>query len=239
MTNAPLDATTFAAQRDQALARFGAMLQAWRVRNGWTQHTAHQWATSAGFRMLTAGNLSKLERGLAGNPSPSTIFQLADMNARIAGQQWGTVRDRHLRQRIEQAQPIVDDDGQICGPTEFWAASVGIQPLPADLVAPDFQQPPDINDEGAAALSEEWRQAFVAAVIAHDLDPSEEVQAVARLVPVEHRRRLRQVLSLPGCSFTADELLQQWANGWRTAQAIEQWVQQLHDAAISQGFSRS
>lgn len=111
MSTPPIDAASFAAQRDQALIRFGAMLQAWRVRNGWTQHTAQQWATAAGFRALTAGNYSKLERGLSGSPSPSTIFQLADLNRRIHAKDWGVVRDRNLRQRIQEATPIVDEQG--------------------------------------------------------------------------------------------------------------------------------
>lgn len=230
----PRDADSFAAQREQALQRFGAMLHAWRTRNGWTQHTAHQWAIAAGFRALTAGNLSKLERGLAGNPSPTTIFQLADLNHRIAMRQWGPVRSSSLRRRLEGALPIVDEHGAAWGPTEFWAASVGLEPIPPELAAPMQQPPPSITDAGAAALSDEWRQLFGSVVISQDLDPLEEVAAVAKLLPVESRRKMRQVLTLPGCCFTADELLSQWANGWMVAQALEQWMQQLQDAGISQ-----
>lgn len=234
MTNPPIDAVTFAAQRDQALVRFGAMLSTWRQRNGWTQHTAHQWAAAGGFRTLTAGNLSKLERGLAGSPSPSTIFQLADLNHRIANRDWGAVRDRNLRVKLQDAQPISDEQGQPWGPTEFWAASVGLQKIPADLLAPEIKPIPELTDAIAAVLSEEWRQQFAAAVLAHDLDPLEEVATVARLVPLEHRRKFRKVLSLAACAFTAEELRDQWANGWQPALALSGWMQQLQDAPVSQ-----
>lgn len=95
------------------------------------------------------------------------------------------------------------------------------------MLAPEIEPAPVLTDSDAAALSAEWRQQFAEAVLAHDLDPLEEVTTVARLVPLEHRRKLRKVLSLAGCSFTTDELVDLWANGWQPEQAINQWRQEL------------
>ena len=203
--------------RQAALEAFGVMLRRWREECGWSQHTGTQWAKAAGFTAPAAGNISNLERGMAGAPSPSTVMMLADMNARIAAQEWGSVTDRQLRDRLLQACPITDPDGTVWGPLQFWGASVGLHPIPEHLQGDVILPMPEVD---AIELAEHWRQLLAAAVLDHDLDPGEAINAMAKSAPDELRRRLRQALAISGCHLERDELLPLWANGWLPEQAL-------------------
>lgn len=208
-------------QRQKALSRFGVMLRRWREINGWSQHTGAQWGKAAGFSVPAAGNISNLERGLAGAPSPSTIMMLADMNARIAAREWGPVTSRQLRDRLLQSQPITDHDGTPWGPMEFWGASVGLHPIPEELQGHADQLMPEVDP---VELCEHWRQLLAAAVLDHDLDAAEAIAAMAKPAPAELRRRLRQVLAISGCHLEREELPGLWANGWLPEQGLSALV---------------
>jgi transcriptional regulator with XRE-family HTH domain len=212
----------YAAQREEALRRFGRMLRNWRVRNGWTQYTSSKWGAEAGFPALAAGNLSNIEHGKQGNLRPSSVFQLADLNRRIAFREWGPVRSRSLRDQLEKASPITTDDGTPWGPTEFWAAYVGLLPIPKELDGPELEPAPVLTDDQARALCEQWRAELQQMVLTHDLDPVEALMELTRHAPSEHRRKLRQVLGA-GALYTAQELLDSWDNQWMPAAALEQW----------------
>lgn len=219
----------YTTQRDDALRRFGAMLRRWRLRNGWTQYTPSKWGKEAGFHAMAAGNLSNLENGKAGNPAPSTIFQLADINRRVATQDWGPVQTRALMDQLQSAAPILSPTGEPWGPTEFWACSVGVLAPPADLDAPVEEPAPQLSDEQAAELSQRWRAQLAEWVLRQDLDPSEALMDVAKAIPQQHRKRLRQVLGMPGREYSAAELQELWANGWLPEQALQAWaMQKLH-----------
>jgi transcriptional regulator with XRE-family HTH domain len=214
-----LKAQSYNDQRQEVLNRFGVMLRRWRESNGWTQHTGAQWAKAAGFSVPAAGNISNLERGLAGAPAPHTLMMLSDLNARIAAREWGTVTTRQLRDRLLQAQPITDPDGTIWGPMQFWGASVGLHSIPEHL-QDDIEQPmPQVDP---AALCEHWRQLLAAAVLDHDLDAAEVIAAMAKPAPVQLRRRLRQVLAIGGCHLERDEITALWADGWLPEQGLQQ-----------------
>jgi transcriptional regulator with XRE-family HTH domain len=208
-------------QRQQALVQFGVMLRRWRERNGWSQHTGAQWAKAAGFSAPAAGNISNLERGIAGAPSPSTIMMLADLNARIAAREWGPVTGRQLRDRLMQAEPITDDDGTAWGPLEFWGASVGMHPIPEQLQNEVERPMPQVDPK---ELCHHWRELLAAAVLEHDLDAAEVITAMAKPVPAELRRRLRQVLAISSCHLEREELPELWVNGWLPEQGLRQVV---------------
>lgn len=217
----------YTAQRDDALRRFGRMLRAWRLRNNWTQYTASHWAKEAGFQAMAAGNLSNIEHGKAGNLRPSTIFQLADLNQRVAKQEWGAVRSRELRDRLLGAKPIVDGDGKPWGPTEFWSCSVGLLAVPADLDEPEGQPVPELTDDAARLMSQQWRNELQEVLLERDLDPIDALGELSKLLPQQHRRRFRQVMSVSGADYKASELLELWANGWLPGMALSTWIMQI------------
>lgn len=217
----------YTAQRDQALNRFGRMLRLWRIRNGWTQYTASQWAKEAGFQAMAAGNLSNIEHGKAGNLRPGTVFQLSDLNQRLATKEWGPIKTRALKERLEESVPIVGDDGKAWGPTEFWACSVGLLPVPAGFELPEIKPAPTLTDKEAARMSEQWRLELQELILERDLDPMDALMQLGQQVPHEHRRRLRQVLSLSGTDYTAKELIETWEDGWLPEKALHNWVMQV------------
>ena len=88
---------------------FGRMLLNWRRRNGWTQYTACSWAEEAGFETISYGNLSVIEQGKAGELRQKAFWQLAELNRRIAEQDWGTVKSPAIKQKLEGAIPLGDD----------------------------------------------------------------------------------------------------------------------------------
>lgn len=222
-----LSTDRYTAQRDVALQRFGRMLRAWRLRNGWTQYTASEWAKEAGFQAMAAGNLSNIEHGKAGNLRPSTVFQLADLNQRIASKQWGPVKSRGLKDRLLGSEPIVDQDGAPWGPTQFWACSVGLLAVPEQLDEPAAAPAPVLDDEAARHMSEQWRRELQEVVLEQNLDPVDALMDLGKQVPQQHRRRLRQVMSISGADYSAAELLETWDNGWLPEKALTNWIMHL------------
>lgn len=215
----------YTAQRDEALRRFGRMLRCWRMRNGWTQYVVAKWAEEAGFHGIAAGNLSNIEHGKAGSLRPSTVFVLSEVNRRLAEGDWGPVKRHDLKDQLKAAQPLVGDDGEVWGPTDFWACSVGLKPVPEEYRQEQDPSPP-VSERDAKRLSEEWRKRVHELVLAQDLDPAEALQQISGHAPVQYRKRLRQVLGMPGLSFTPEELVEGWENQWLPQKAIQLWVMQ-------------
>lgn len=225
----------YAAQKEEALRRFGLMLRSWRKQNHWSQYTAADWAKEAGFHVMAAGNLSTIEHGKVANLRPSTIFHLAELNHRVAARDWGPVRTRALLDLLQQSRPITGDDGQLWGPTQFWACSVGLLLPPKVLQARSLEPAPVITDDDAIRLCEQWRQKVAQVVSEHDLDPIEALTGIGRHAPLKQRRRLRQVLSVSRINYSAAELLQGWEGGWLPERALEQWTMQfLHGSPAAE-----
>lgn len=223
----------YAAQKDAAQRRFGQMIRRWRLRNDWTQYTFAQWGKEAGFHAMAAGNLSTLERGKV-SPSPATLVQLAEINKRVAQQDWSGVRTRKLLHQLEGSTAILKADGEPWDPTDFFACSVGMLPPPAELDQPDPEPMPELTDEVAAALSKQWRQEVQEVLLEHDLD-SDAFNDVVKGVPVEYRRRFKQVLAVEARPFSARELETLWDGSWLPARAIETWLMQYRDNPCAAG----
>lgn len=223
MDQGPKDTASYVEQHQQALRRFGSMLRNWREQNGWTQYTASQWGKEAGFKALDAGTLSKLESAKVPNPRHSTFFQLADVNRRIAAQDWGRIRTGQLRDQVTAATAITDDQGHPWGPKEFWAASVGLQVIPPALVTTELVH---LTQETAGRLSRQWREMFQDVVLEHDLDPAAVLPKLIRQLPTGQRKRAGQVL-LMGAEFNVEELQEQWVGHWPLEAALADWMQQL------------
>jgi hypothetical protein len=113
-----------------AAERFGAMLRRWRELNSWTQYTAYKWAKAAGFPAMAPSTLSVIENGKAPKPRPESFFALAEINRRLAMQQFDGLADPVLRNLVTSAQPLRGNDGMVWGPSEFWSCHVGLLPVP-------------------------------------------------------------------------------------------------------------
>lgn len=231
MGHGPQDTASYVEQHQQALKRFGSMLRNWREQNGWTQHTASQWGKEAGFKALDAGTLSKLESAKVPFPRPSTFFQLADVNRRIAAQNWGRIRTGQLRDRVTAAAAITDDEGQPWGEQQFWAASVGLQVIPPHLVTTELVH---LTPQTAARLSRQWREMFQHVVLEHDLDPAVVAAKLTKPLLAAQRKRAGQVL-LMNAEFSVEELQEQWAGHWPLEAALGEWMQQLTEEKASDG----
>ena len=85
-------------RQEENRAAFGRMLLNWRRTNGWTQYTACSWAEEAGFDAISYGNLSVIEQGKAGELRQKAFWQLAELNRRIAEQDWGTIQSQAIKQ---------------------------------------------------------------------------------------------------------------------------------------------
>jgi len=227
----PQDTAGYIEQRQQALKRFGAMLRNWREQNGWTQHTASRWGKEAGFKALDAGTLSKIESAKVPSPRQTTFFQLADVNRRIAGQEWGRIRTGQLRDQVTAAKAIIDEHGHPWGPKEFWAASVGLQVIPPGLVTTELVH---LTQQTAARLSRQWREMFQDVVMEHDLDPATVLSKLVKGLTAEQRKRAGQVL-LMGAEFSVEELQEQWDGRWPLEVALGGWMQQPTEEQASDG----
>jgi len=110
--------------------QFGHMLRRWRESNNWTQYTAYRWGKAAGFETMAPSTLSVLENGKAPKPRPESFLALAEVNRRLAVKDFTGAPD-DLKDLISQALPLVDDEGKLFGPQDFWSCHLGLIPVPA------------------------------------------------------------------------------------------------------------
>jgi transcriptional regulator with XRE-family HTH domain len=203
---------------------FGRMLLNWRRRNGWTQYTACSWAEEAGFETISYGNLSVIEQGKAGELRQKAFWQLAELNRRIAEQEWGTVKSQAIKQKLEGAIPLGDGDCPIWTALELWACYCGLRQVPAAFLA---TPPPTIGQRKATELSAKWRQQLRRVVEEWALDPSEAITTLAAAASEDHRKRFYAVLTGFG-DYKPDELAPLWIG---TDQYLpKRWLDQWEDS---------
>ena len=183
------------ARQAEARLAFGRMLRLWRERNGWTQYTVAEWGKEVGFPAISYGNLSAIEQGKAGELRRPAFFQLAEANQRLFENKLGAIRSKELREKIQAGKPILREDGQPWGPRELWSCYVGLQEVPKEFQDPPRPAAPKTTAQKARELSRQWREQVGEAIEAHELDPFQGLQAIARLAPAAHRKQLRKVLT--------------------------------------------
>lgn len=218
------------ARQAEARLAFGRMLRLWRERNGWTQYTVGEWGKAVGFPAISYGNLSAIEQGKAGELRRPAFFQLAEANQRLFEGNLGVISSKELREKIQGGRPILGDDGQPWGPKELWSCYVGLQDVPADFREPPRPAAPRITTREARELSRHWREQVGEAIEAHELDPFQALQAIARLAPTVHRKQLRKVLTSFGDYGPAD-LESLWDGEWLPQRWIDTWLADLKTQA--------
>ena len=211
------------ARQLEAGQQFGRMLRRWRELNNWTQYTAYKWAREAGFEVMAPSTLSVFENGKAPKPRPESFFALAEINRRLAAKDFSGVRTRALKDLISQAEPLVDDQGQVWGPAEFWSCHLGLLPVPVAYQAPAAPQQPQLDDAEAARLSEQWRGQLVQTAKEHGVGVMEALSSAAKAAPAKQRQAYQAVLA--GFeTYTAAQLEGLWdGSAWLPQRWLEAW----------------
>ena len=207
--------------QEENRAGFGRMLLNWRRGNGWTQYTACSWAEEVGFETISYGNLSVIEQGKAGELRQKAFWQLGELNRRIADQDWGSVKDQAIKEKLEGAVPLGDNDCPVWTPMEFWACYCGLREVPdAFRTTPA----PTIGQRKATELSSKWRNQMRRVVDDCGLEPSDALNSLAAEASEEHRKRFYAVLTGFG-DYKPEELAPLWVEGdsYQPKRWLDQW----------------
>ncbi|WP_341886399.1 helix-turn-helix transcriptional regulator [Synechococcus sp. UW140] len=214
------------ARQLEAGQEFGRMLRRWRELNSWTQYTAYKWAKEAGFEVMAPSTLSVFENGKAPKPRPESFFALAEVNRRLAAKDFSGVRTRALKDQISQAQPLVDDEGRLWGPADFWSCHLGLVPVPTAYSTPAPPDQPQLEGEEAVRLSEAWRAQLVETAKQHGIGVMEALSSAAKAAPARQRQAFQAVLA--GFeSYTPEQLEGLWdGEAWLPQRWLEAWSSQ-------------
>jgi transcriptional regulator with XRE-family HTH domain len=215
------------ARQLEAGQQFGRMLRRWRELNNWTQYTAYKWARESGFEVMAPSTLSVFENGKAPKPRPESFFALAEVNRRLAAKDFSGLRTQALKDLVSQAQPLVDDDGRLWGPAEFWSCHLGLLPVPAAYQTPALPEQPDLDGAEATRLSEQWRSQLVQVAKQHGIGVMEALSSAAKAAPAKHRQAFQAVLA--GFEAYDPQQLQGLWDGeaWLPQRWLEVWSSQI------------
>ncbi len=206
--------------QDESRRAFGKMLLNWRRRNGWTQYTACEWGSEAGFEVISYGNLSVIEQGKAGELRQKAFFQLEELNRRLAEQDWGTLKSQRIKDLLKDAEPLTGDDGQRWDAVDFWRCYIGYAPVPK---AYQSLPAPTLTAKRIEELATGWRQRVRRLIKERGLDAMETLEQIVAAAPAEQQKRFREVLT--GLDdYSPAEMGQLWVEGelFQPAQWIEQ-----------------
>ena len=186
---------------DAARVQFGKFLRNWRKSNDWSVTTAQDWAKACPALIpwalrVAGGQWGNLENGKVMQPQPSTFIQLGVLNECLAQKERGTIRDKLLRERVQQARPVLHGDGRPWGAEDWFACYIGKLEGPADLW-------PRQEEIDAEAETKRLRSLFDAAVERSGLRPVSAAMQVLRLagdLPME------QVVAIENALFANERL---------------------------------
>jgi len=186
---------------DAARVQFGKFLRNWRKSNDWSVTTAQDWAKACPAQIpwamrVAGGQWGNLENGKVMQPQPSTFIQLGVLNECLAQKERGTIRDKLLRERVQQARPVLHGDGRPWGAEDWFACYIGKLEGPADLW-------PRQEEIDAEAETKRLRSLFDAAVERSGLRPVSAAMQVLRLagdLPME------QVVAIENALFAGERL---------------------------------
>lgn len=207
---------------DAAAVAFGHNLRRWRLRNGWSQNTAQDWAQSIGIPAVFNSQWSQLETARLRGPKPLLFRALGILNQLLAAQHYGTFTDRALMDRVKQAEPIRHEDGRPWDGPDFYGSFMG------QLAWPEVPELlPDISDAEAEEHSAAFRAALHDASKAAGIPLGAAISAVLELAPSDAQARAAEVLM--GASWSGAELMElRTPDGELMPMA---WVEQLGQSA--------
>jgi hypothetical protein len=208
-------------RQEENRTAFGRMLLNWRRTNGWTQYTACSWAEEAGFEAISYGNLSVIEQGKAGELRQKAFWQLGELNRRIAEKDWGPVKSQAIKEKLENAIPLGDDESPAWTPLELWACYCGLREVPAAFRTTPA---PTVGQRKATELSAKWRNQMRRVVDECGLEPSDALSSLAVEASEEHRKRFFAVLTGFG-DYKPEELAPLWVESdlYLPKRWLDQW----------------
>lgn len=221
------------AAQSEAAVEFGAMLRRWRERNGWTQYTAVEWAKQAKppFHALPHSGLSELETGKTRSPRAPLFIYLGELNARVAAADYRGVTARKILNELKDSQPIVDDDGTLWGPAQFWECHAGLRPAPSCLQPVPLAPAPDLTIDAACDLGDSWRERVLIIGAAAGLRPLQAMAQFAKTCPVSARDAIEDGMA---AGFSPGLVARCWdpvAAEWGPDQWISDWQETLKGRA--------
>jgi transcriptional regulator with XRE-family HTH domain len=196
--------------------RFGSMIRNWRIQQGWTQYTAHNWAKEAGFDTISYGNWSVIESGKSGELRFASFLQFEELFRRLHERDYGSITDELTRKRVEDSKPILNSAGRPWDAVDLIACYLGRKDVPETLTK---AQAPTISDKALKALCSRWRRM----VQQHAEASPNRTQALNRLiqlVPPECDGGFYEMLM--GFDYTHQELARLWVH--TTTYKPEQWI---------------
>jgi hypothetical protein len=188
-------------QLDAARVQFGKFLRNWRKCNDWSVTTAQDWAKACPALIpwalrVAGGQWGNLENGKVMQPQPSTFIQLGVLNECLAQKERGTIRDKLLRERVQQARPVLHGDGRPWGAEDWFACYIGKLEGPADLW-------PRQEEIDAEAETKRLRSLFDAAVERSGLRP---VSAAMQVLRMAGDLPMEQVVAIENALFAGERL---------------------------------
>lgn len=212
-------------QQQASAVAFGLMLRRWRIVNGWTQYTPGEFASMAEPPMDAPSHsgASEIENAKITQPRNAYFLFLGDLNQRIADQNWRGVTKRKLLDQLKDSRPITDEQGRPWGAADFWSCHAGILPPPEWLAGEPEQLAPQLSDDEALALGDQWKAEVLQRGVAAGLGRMKALGSFVASVPASKRQAMEQVLL---DDFTAADLAQLWDPGageWLPLAWIARW----------------
>ena len=220
----PTQSSRAKAHRQKAAEAFGRMIRRWRELNGWSQYVAEKWAEAAGFCSLSHSGLSPLETGKNPHPRGQMFAHFAEMNRRLAAQDFSGVKDQALKARLEGAQPMRDDNGVLLEEEQLVGMHMGVRKIPAYLWVPEPAAPPLLSEEEALALCEIWRSLVREECSRRGDRLIRCIDSLGEAAPATHLLLLQDVL-IGETTYTPEQLQQLWDGAqWLPQQWLESWI---------------
>lgn len=231
----PSQITRANTRRQQGAKAFGRMIRRWRILNNWTQYTGQRWSEAAGFDFLSHGGLSPLEAGTVKHPRWILFGHFAEMNRRLAAQDFGGVHDRQLLDQLKGAQPMRDDDGGILEEEVLAGIHMGTRRVPAELWVPEPDPAPALTDADAAALCETWRALVAEECARRGQRKVSCLNTLKSFVPAADLELFQDVVA-DQTTYTADQLQRLWSvDHWLPNTWIEAWTEAHQDLTPARG----
>ena len=222
----PTQSSRVKAHRSKAAYAFGRMCRRWRERNGWSQYTAELWAQAAGMPYLSHGGLSPLETGKTPNPRWQLFYHFAEMNRRLAIKDFSGVKDRTLLERLENAEPMRDDDGLLLEEEQLVGIHMGVRKVPTRYWVPEPLDTPVLTEEAAGALCEIWRTLVRDECTRRGARLIRCLDSLREAVPSAQLLQLQDVL-IGETTYTPEQLYELWDDDhWLPQAWINQWINQ-------------
>ena len=220
----PTQSARAKAHRQKAAEAFGRMIRRWRELNGWSQYVAEKWAEAAGFCSLSHSGLSPLETGKNPHPRGQMFAHFAEMNRRLAAQDFSGVKDQALKARLEGAQPMRDDNGVLLEEEQLVGMHMGVRKIPAYLWVSEPAAPPLLSEEEALALCEIWRSLVREECSRRGDRLIRCIDSLGEAAPATHLLLLQDVL-IGESTYTPEQLQQLWdGSQWLPQQWLESWI---------------